>query len=111
MNGRIAAMKELELKVERTLKMSLKEKIRVLTELQEIIKETPTEDAFWLRTQRNRIYYNLSETERQRLHDIGLDMDIDGEKEKYCNHKDEYFNDTTWRCVLCGRQRPRRRGG
>jgi len=25
-----------------------------------------------------------------------------------CEHKYEYFNDTTWGCVLCGNQIPRR---
>ena len=77
MNGRIVAMKELELRVERTLKMPLKEKIRVFTELQKIIKKTPVEDAFWLRTQRNRIYYNFSKIEREGLHDAGMEMDED----------------------------------
>jgi hypothetical protein len=60
MNSRIAAMKELELRVERTLKMSEDEQLRVLIGLQEIIEEGPEKDVFWIRIQRNRLYYNTT---------------------------------------------------
>lgn len=60
MNERIAAMKELELKVERTLKMSEAEQLRVLIGLQEIIDELSDSETFWIRTQRDRIYYNTT---------------------------------------------------
>ena len=60
MDSRTAAMKKLEFKVERTLRMPDKEQIRVLRELQEILDELPEKDRFWIRIQRNRIYYNAS---------------------------------------------------
>ena len=60
MDSRTAAMKELELKVERTLRMSDEEQIKVLRGLQEVLDELPEKDRFWIRTQRNRIYHNAS---------------------------------------------------
>jgi hypothetical protein len=84
MDDRIAAMKELELKVERTLRMSEKEQLRVLLGLQEIIDEGPEKDMFWIRTQRNRIYYNTTKEVRDMFNKV--------EKK----NKDEKLNNTKW---------------
>lgn len=72
-DNRIAAMKELELKVERTLRMSDEEQVRVLRGLQEVLDELPEKDRFWIRIQRNRIYHNASD-DVKRLFD-GVDGD------------------------------------
>lgn len=65
MDSRIYHIKKLELKVDSTLKMSVEEQIRVLKGLQAVIDEMPEEEAFWLRIQRNRIYYNLPSEARR----------------------------------------------
>ena len=67
MEPRIAAMKELELRVERTLKMSEDEQVRVLCGLQKELDELPEKDRFWIRIQRDRLYYNASKGVKDRF--------------------------------------------